>query len=108
MEENLPRKYFALVQLDANSDLQRLANDIPAIIDVFSQASGGDMEQVCRSSDGLLFGFFLKVSKPLDFVRAEFQKSTSSRSGDSLLIFEVNDDFTGQGFTRAWTWLQNH
>lgn len=107
-EEILPRNCFAIVQLKSDTDIPRVRECVPEIIDMLKGVAIGDMEQVCRSNDGTLFGFFLRTAKALAIIRANFERCGGTRNGDSILIFEVGEDFNGLGFSRAWTWLQHH
>jgi hypothetical protein len=91
-----------------SSTLQRLAEDVPQIVDMFKRWSKGEMEQVCRSNDGQLFGFLFKSSKPELMLMAEFESCPGTIHEDSFIVFEVGEKFGGTGFSRAWTWLQHH
>lgn len=102
------KRYCALVTLNQESDMQRISRDVPLIIQSIKQTSTGEFEQLCRSNDGLLFGFFMKSSKPTPVIRASFESCTGTRQGDSFIVFEIGEDFNGIGFSRAWTWLQRH
>ena len=63
-------------------------------------------EQVFRSNDGQLFGYFILTSVPTGVIVAEIKASTNFRNCDSIILFEVGEDLNGVGFSRAWTWLQ--
>lgn len=101
-------RYFVLIELGAATDNARLVRDVPKIIELLDRLSNKEKEQVCRSGDGKLFGFFIKSKLPVAALRAEFEKSTHTTNKDSFLVFEVGKDFNGIGFSRAWTWLQHH
>jgi|SRR5258708_32418932 hypothetical protein len=107
MTDIAPRRCLAVVQLKADSDLRRIQNDVPKIVDFLRRFSKGEHEQAFRSSDGLLFGFFLKTAAP-QFLQAEFEKCEGTITGDSFLAFEAGAFVGGIGFGRAWTWLQRH
>jgi len=98
---------LAVIQLKADSTIQRLAADVPKIVDFISRFSRGEHELAFRSKDGLLFGYFLKTETP-QFLQAEFDKCEGTQSGDSFLVVEAGHLIAGLGFTRAWTWLQHH
>ena len=102
------KRYIAIVQLKSDSTTERLSRDVPQIIDFISRMSDGPKEQVFRSSDGLLFGYFFNSSAPSAVMRAEFEKCNGTANGDALLVFEAGELATGLGFSRAWTWLQHH
>lgn len=107
-DENILRRFFALVSLRGDSDLKRIGADAPVIIETLRRASTGEFESVCRSKDGLLFGFFLMSKLPARIIRLNFEGCTGTGGDDAFLIFEVGDDWSGIGFSRAWTWLQRH
>ena len=98
---------LAIIQLKSDSTLQRIAADVPKIMNFVNRFSNGEHEQAFRSNDGLLFGYFLKTNAP-QFLRPEFEKCEGTQNGDSLLVFEAGQLITGLGFRRAWTWLQRH
>ena len=107
-EQTEPTRYCALIQLGKSSDIRRVAETVPVIVKTIERWSKGEMEQLCRSNDGQLFGFFFKSTKPVAMMRAEFESSGANSNTDSFIVFEVGDQFSGQGFSRAWTWLQHH
>lgn len=106
--ESAPKRYAVLVQLGRAADRQRLAEAGLAFNALVKRWSRDESTLLCASGDGLLFGFLLKSTLPVDVMRAEFQKSPATRNEDSLIILEIGADFTGIGFSRAWTWLQRH
>lgn len=99
--------FLIIVELGNSSNMQRIAKDIPGILSVFKRLSNGLPEQVFRSDNGRLFGYFTKSKKSINFFRAEFEKSGSTINEDTILVLEVGEQFTGLGFSRAWTWLQH-
>jgi hypothetical protein len=107
MADDLAR-YLGIVQLKSDSTIERIREDVPKILDLFTQLSNGEQEQAFRSSDGLLFGILFKSSRPGPVMRAEFDRCYGTRDGDAFLVFEAGELATGQGFSRAWTWLQRH
>jgi hypothetical protein len=107
-DETLVKRFCIVVQLRPDTDLKRLSEDFPKILGLFNRLSDGKVEQIFRSSDGTLFGYFLKTATLLQFIRAEFDKLDSTVNGDAFLIYEVGEQFAGLGFSRAWTWLQHH
>jgi hypothetical protein len=107
-EPRVARRYCGIVQLSKSSNLQRIAQDVPVFMDLFKRWSKGEMEQLCRSNDGQLFGFFFKSDKPEAMLTAEFETCGALATGDSFVVFEIGEKFSGAGFSRAWTWLQRH
>ncbi|USG62499.1 hypothetical protein NBZ79_05870 [Sneathiella marina] len=108
MKQPNSKMCFILVELCAVSTLQRIADDVPEIISVLKRLADGELQQVFRSRDGLVFGFFMRTSLPLDVVRSSLQRSEASLGDDSFLLLEVSDEFSAKGFSRAWTWLQHN
>lgn len=107
-EMSSAKRYLAVIQLRSDSTLQRLAADVPEIINFISRFSRGEHEQAFRSQDGLLFGFFLKASGA-NFLQHEFDKCPGTQNGDSFLVVEIGDLVTCMlAFNRAGTWLQRH
>lgn len=102
------RRVCVLIALKNDSALQRIAADIPPIVDTLRRASTGEFENLLRSNDGILSGFLMKTDKGCDFLRRRFEECEGSRAGDSFLAFDIGEDFHGVGFSRAWTWLQRH
>ena len=100
--------YFVLIQLKNDSEMERIARDVPLIIKSLSDLSRGEMQQVCRSNDGILFGFFVRTTALSHRVRIELEKCLGTYSGDDFLVLEISGAFDGLGFSRAWTWLQHH
>ncbi|WP_147430910.1 hypothetical protein [Oceanibaculum indicum] len=101
------KKYIVIVQLRSDSDIQRIANDCPKIIELIKGMCRNDCEQVFRSPDGTLFAYFVKTSSPSVFFRAEFEKHHATTNDDKIIVLEVGEDFSAIGFSRAWTWLQH-
>ena len=101
-------RYCAIVQLSKGSDMARVAESVPWIVSLIDRWSKKEMEQLCRSNDGQLFGFVFKTTKPVEMLRSEFETCGGTNNQDSIIIFEVGTDLASVGFTRAGTWLQRH
>lgn len=109
MEEESVRRYCVIFQLKKSSPISRVAQTVPALVHLVDCWSKGNKEQVCRSNDGQLFGYFFKSSKPEAMMRSEFDASISTDNDDAIIMFEIGKRFTGNsGFSRAWTWLQHN
>jgi hypothetical protein len=100
-------RLLAVVQLKPDSTMQRIAADVPQIVEFIKRFSKGDHELAFRSNDGLIFGYFLKTNTP-QFMQPEFDKCPGTQNGDAFLAFVAGDLIAGSGFSRAWTWLQRH
>lgn len=105
---NTTRRYCVLFQLNPATNLHGLKATVPGVIDLVRRWSAGEMEQLCRSNDGQLFGYLLRSKKPPAMMRAEFDAASFTSNADSMMIFDVGDDFAALGFSRALTWLQRH
>lgn len=109
MSEENSRRYCVIFQLKKSSPITRVAQAVPSLVALVDRWSKGNKEQVCRSNDGQLFGYFFKTSKPAAMMRSEFDSSIATDNDDTMLIFEIGDKFAGDsGFSRAWTWLQHN
>ena len=107
-EPREPKRYCVVVQLDKGAGIGRIRGVVPALVDLVKQWSKDEMEQLSRSNDGQLFSYLFKSAKPLAMMRAEFENSSATINADSVIIFEINEDFANVGFTRIGTWLQRH
>jgi hypothetical protein len=98
------------VQFEKSTGIGRLTQSVPILVDLFDRWSKGEKEMLCRSNDGQLFGFLFRSLKPPAMMRSEFESSGATVNGDSFVLFEVGEEFTGTtgAFVRAWTWLQHH
>lgn len=101
-------RYLFIARLKSDSDLDRVKQVAPDILQLLTRFSNGEQENVFRSNDGQLFGVFLRTAINPHIIRAEFEKLTSTENGDDALIIEVGEGRAGIGFSRAWTWLQHH
>jgi hypothetical protein len=102
----MPARYCVVIQLDNLSDMARVNADVPPILALMKGHSEKD-EMAFRSTDGVLFGWFIQTSKPIDMIRKAIEASTAWRNRDSIMIFEIGEGLSGKGFTRQWTWLQH-
>lgn len=108
MAENKQRRYCVVIELEASSTLERIANDMPQIIRVLASYSDTEPQIAFRSNDGILFSYFVKSALSLNILRAEFERN-SGDGRDKMIAFEIGRDLTGtEGFSRAWTWLQRN
>ena len=97
------KRYLATVQLAGGADRPR--SDIALIAEWLRRFAKSEHELAFRSSDGLLFGFFLRTVSP-QFMRAEFEKSPGTRNGDQLLVVEVAELVDAIGFNQGASWLR--
>lgn len=98
-----------MIQLGGTVSIDRIREDVPRLLDIAKSSSKGEFEQVFRSPNADLFGWFLQVpDDELHLLKERFVGSTAFRNQDSILVLELGPWFTGKGFSRAWTWLQRH
>lgn len=109
--------YFLLVVKvgESQPSVERRAEAGQQVKDVVEQvAHEGEYRFAFSSHDAATFGFLFLSSWHPDEVRARLYTSRSKaepsplRNEDSSLILELGEDFSGRGFSRAWTWLQHH
>lgn len=99
-----PKRYLVTVQLRPGPDRRR---DMPLVVEWMMSFAKSEHELAFRSSDGLVFGFFIKTSAP-QFMRAEFEKCRGTIDGDAMMLIEAGKLVDAVGFGRAATWLQRH
>jgi len=95
-----------IVQLKSDATMERLRVDVPGILSALQRHSDKS-EMIFRSSDGRLFGWFLRTDKPLRVIQSAVTASPHFINGDTILLYEIGDALDGHGFTRQWTWLQH-
>ncbi len=109
MADEAPTKFLVVVRLHPASDLQRIGNDFPRMMEVLRRFATTEPELAFMSKDGLLFGHFIISSAPTTVIRAEWEKCEGSVTDDAMMLFEIGAKHGGTaGFSRAWTWLQRH
>jgi hypothetical protein len=101
-----PKRYLVTVQLKGETRAER-AHDIPLVVEWLRSFAKSEHEVAFRASNGLLFGFFIKTSRP-HLMRAEFEKCPGTVNGDAVIIVEVGKLVDAVGFSPASTWLQRH
>lgn len=101
-------RYLLMIQLRADSGLDRVRRDVPQIVQHLSRYSGGNHEIAYRSSDGLTFGFLFQSDEDPGKLQSTLTAGTHWLSGDGMIVVEVGDLKAGLGSSRAWTWLQRH
>ena len=107
-EKRIARRYCAVIQLSKASDLHRIADSVPGFVAMVERWSKGEMEQLCRSNDGQLFGFVFKTDKPPRMLSSEFESSSASQHGGTFIAFEIGEHCASAGFARPLAWIQHH
>jgi hypothetical protein len=130
----LGRRYLVHVRLGAGDRptdhrIATAATSIQKILDALAPGTG-NLKLAYTSHDGATFGFLIKTNQSARSILAELlspgndtwtglgHERKSKTKGvsvsppllneDSVLITEIGSDFVGQGFSKAWTWLQHH
>lgn len=107
--QDVARRYCVVIQLSAESDLARIARDMPEILSVLQRFSDTPPHVAFRSSDGVLSGFFIRTNRPVAMIRSELDSSEGTTSRDAFMIFEIGEEFSGNaGLASSCTWLQRH
>lgn len=97
-----------IFHLKNDSTIQRIGDDVPKIVATIKSISKRELLPVFRSNDGIDFGWFFEIDKPLGMLQAEIKGSTGFQNGDGMIVFDVAKGLGGIGFSRTWTWLQRH
>lgn len=96
-----------IIKLRQDSTHARVVQDAPILLKAMKDNITSE-ELVFQSGGGVVSGFFIETTTPLSVIKSRISGTTGFMTGDSIIIFEVGDSFTGTGFSRAWTWLQRH
>jgi hypothetical protein len=119
MADRIERRFLVIISIKDCSP-QHLLGVIPRIQETLRTLAIGPIEQAFRASRGDVFGHLLRSRSFAAEIRAKLEtpgaaSSAMSRADmpfltndDLILVLELGEDFTGRGFTRAWTWLQHH
>ena len=102
------KNYCVVFQLGKASGIGRVRMVVPGIIALVNKWSNRDAEQIFRSNDGQLFGYFFNSAKPMAVMRADFETSTATDNQDSMFIFEANSNLAKVGFSQPASWLSRH
>lgn len=103
------RRYLVVVQLGQSEvGIDRIQEAAPAIRQALDEISDGDCQLAFASHDGGTFGFLLRSAMDAGEIRTGLDANQGTRSGDSILVLEAGEHFSGTGFSRAGAWLQHH
>lgn len=114
--ETTERRFLVIVRV-ANPSPANLAVLVPELQAALGRMSSAPIEQAFRSVGADIFGYFMlsKLNAHQILARIEspgtlFKHGTPILpGGDAVFVLEVGADFSsGEGFTRAGTWLQRH
>lgn len=109
------KKYILIIRLgESKPSVQRIREAAPKIKEAVEKHSNKDCQLAFTTPDGSIFGYLLQTSKEPSYIRAALTGNLRDdhtpsilRSEDSVLCIEIGDTFSGEGFSRAWTWLQH-
>jgi len=95
---------------------ERIREVFPEIHKYFNEISNKEWKMAYASPDGataiLVYKSHFSARKVVgDLISWSDNPppgATILRTGDSILITEIGEDFSGSGFSNAWTWLQHH
>ena len=108
-DARIERRYCAIIQFEKSSTIARIAGSFPAILEMVQRWSNNDLEQLCRSNDGQLFGFIFKTKKPAKMLSSEFETCSGTHGRDTFIVFELGEECSSSGgFQRALAWIQLH
>ncbi len=117
------KTYFVIVKFGSShastqdKGVTRWLQASKEIKDRLEKLSKGDFQFAFSSSTPDVFGCFINADMPAAKIRARVMNApgdtrnipdSALRNTDSCLVFEVGPDFTGDGMSNAWTWLQHH
>jgi hypothetical protein len=92
--------------------MARIAEAASAVKYLIEQISRGNAQLAYTSHDGATFGFFANVKRNPEQIRGALYTITIPPAhcapNDNLLVLELGKQYTGTGFSCAWTWLQHH
>jgi hypothetical protein len=116
-----------LVQIKFGGDVslrERIAQSAPMLQNHIHQLSRGEFQLAWTSDDGGSFAFLMVCDMPAGFIRSQLQspgiadwerrqgrlarEGSALTSVDSIMVVEIGEDFSCEGFARAGTWLQRH
>jgi hypothetical protein len=106
--------FMALIKFNGDvPTIQRIRESAPSVKAAIEKLSRNNCQLVFTSDSGDCFAYLLKTHLPAGVICAELEGRTESsvasplRSDDDVLVVEIGSQFTGSGFSRAWTWLQH-
>lgn len=107
--------YLTVIRLSAEDMplTQRIRETAPLVKKSIEALSGGNCQLAFTSQDGSAFGWLMRSARDAGAIarvlKGELGGGTAALlQSDSVLVVEIGPDFSGHGFTRAWTWIQHH
>ena len=110
----MTKTYLVFIVLGASEPITptRIRESATAAKRIFEDLSGGDCKLAFASSDGASYAYFVRSDLDAHRIRGALDGAGKHvhalRNSDSCLVVELGKDYTGQGFSQAWTWLQHH
>ena len=118
------KRYLVHVKFGGDVPLrQRLPEAVPVLKDHVARLARAKAQLAWTSGDGGSFGFFMLCDLPAAAIRSQLQspgvdswqkpgrlptEGSALTNADSIIVIEIGEDFSGEGFGRAWTWLQHN
>lgn len=118
------KRYLVHVKFGGDVPLrQRIIESVPTMKNHVDRLSRGKSQLAWTSDDGGSFGFFMLCDLPAGVILSQLRSPGADRwqkpgrlrnegsaltNADSLIVLELGDTFSGDGFGRAWTWLQHN
>lgn len=116
MRNTDPKRYLIHIRLDDHTfSAQRAAEIGKTVKEMIAHISKDNHELAYITRDGSSFAFLVKTKLPagaimsiLEGTQWEGDRTAILSKGDKVLILEIGEDFSGLGFSKAWTWLQHN
>jgi hypothetical protein len=119
------KRYLVHIKFGGDVPLrERIMQSAPILQGHISRLSHGKCQLAWTSDDGGSFAFFMLCDMPAGFIRNQLQspgiadwerrpgrlprEGSALTNADSIFVIEVGEDFSAEGFGRAWTWLQHN
>jgi hypothetical protein len=103
-------RLLLLVEFHKNTP-ERLKR-VAGITEYIEQISKKETEFLFKTDDLRTFARMLKTDKSAREITMHLSNPGNGLplllNEDAALVIEIGDDFSGQGFSRTWTWLQRH
>lgn len=124
----MKRKYLIQMRFAADhSDKARVVETVPQIKRIVEKISDSDCVLVWTATDGASFAYFANCERDSRWIVNELMspgqhgnqfsmnrtdsparkaEPSPMRTGDDLLVLEIGEDFTANGYSKGGTWLQ--
>ncbi len=115
------KKFVAIIRIDTAAsfpnrkmqiDKNRVVDVCKRVVEQINVLSTRKTQLMFTDSDGITFGFFLTSDKPAGYIRASLTGDTATGhdsillNGDSVVVMELGEEFSGFGDALHYSWLQ--